>query len=60
MGLLILNEKELPNEEELEKELEKAFQKNENQKNVFEIVRNEDSSSELKEGKIKFKRNDIG
>lgn len=56
---MILNEKELPNEEELEKELEKAFQKNEHQKNVFEIVRNEDTSSELKEGKTKFKRKEI-
>ena len=44
-------------EEDLEEELEKAFQTNENKKDVFSIIRKEKESLDVKEKrtKIKFK-----
>jgi hypothetical protein len=45
-------------DDELEEELEKAFQKNNKQKNIFKIIRDEESSLNLRDKKIKFKRKD--
>lgn len=53
-----MREKEL-SDEEIEEELVKAFLKNDSKKNVFEILRNEDSSLKLKDKKLKFKKKDI-
>ena len=50
-------EKEL-SDDDIEEELEKTFQRNENQKNVFKILRSEESSLKLRDKKLKFKRND--
>ncbi|HUW89100.1 MAG TPA: hypothetical protein VMV43_01125 [Candidatus Nanopelagicaceae bacterium] len=52
-----MSEKEL-SDDDIEEELEKTFQRNENQKNVFEIMRSEESSLDLREKKIKLKRKD--
>ncbi|MBY9019063.1 MAG: hypothetical protein KGD66_09570 [Candidatus Lokiarchaeota archaeon] len=52
-----MDDKEL-SDDDIEEELEKTFQKNENQKNVFKILRSEESSLELRDKKLKFKRND--
>lgn len=40
-------------DEELEKELEKAFKKNELKTDVFKILRDEKSAQDLKEKRIK-------
>ena len=53
-----MSEKEL-SDDDIEEELEKSFQRNENRKNVFEIVRNEESSLNLRDEKIKFKRKSV-
>ncbi|MCJ7649453.1 MAG: hypothetical protein MUP85_12625 [Candidatus Lokiarchaeota archaeon] len=52
-----MSEKEL-SDDELEEQLEKTIQRNENKKNVFEILRSEESSLELRDKKIKLKRKD--
>ena len=52
-----MSEKEL-SDDELEEQLEKTFQRNESQKNVFKIMRNEEDSLKLRDKKQKFKRND--
>ena len=50
-----MNDKEL-SDDKLEEELDKAFKKSESQKNVFKIIRNEESSLDLRVKKVEFKK----
>ena len=49
-----MSEKDL-SDEELEEELDKSFKANESKKNVFNIIRNEKESLEVKEKRVKKK-----
>ena len=49
-----MSEKDL-SDEELEEELDKAFKATESKKNVFNIIRNEKESLEVKEKRVKKK-----
>jgi hypothetical protein len=48
-------DKEEISDNELDKELEKAFKESENRRDVFKIIRNEKESLELKEKRLKKK-----
>ena len=48
-----MKEEDASEDDDLEKELEKNFKENEKKSNVFKVIRDEKSSREVKEKRIK-------
>ena len=48
-----MKEEDVSDDDELDKELEKNFKENDRKRNVFKVLRDEKSSREVKEKRIK-------
>ena len=51
--IIRMKEKDVSDDDELDKELEKNFKENDRKRNVFKVLRDEKSSREVKEKRIK-------